>query len=609
MKKILLSLCLGVIAAAGFTASALTQDELCGKIVGQVFYGNTLHDAKKSVPVFNTYGVFTPVEGTTNKVRLSVFRKALNVEFEIVGDNLKLVPNQTCTLTTGGNVKIVPADQLYAYSYGSYDVTFKELPNVTYLSATTNRWSDGTINIRFGGTKTGYCLQFQRYFSRPNNANANVLNDYIQTYENIDLFIYDSNNTMSYYDKIGQENREIPLYVSQSTSDDITTFKIRNFAGYGFNYYYQNNTPSNFTHMNDGVSMYLDGKTNEVSIPVTAIGGAVQPYCATSGYLSTQYGYLYAYYTQHYYGGGIVLQQTGNTPVSGTFEPLAGEHTDGMWDAKCGGTLNTMVKGDIKLGRWMTYYDADYPYAEIEQEAAETTIPVEIPATHTGELVIDAFKVNHDAANPDNSQKNNVYVKCHLENKVNNRLVENYELCMVPGNFKNINEDHGHNIHNDYGFEKVVNLSKDGYEHHIGTSRAATLNSSEDGSFELAVPASVIKANGWDFDNKENNKFTFFVKANYKEGSAKDGSRLAPTFHALNYRTDQITTGIEAASFDADIRIVAVNGGIEVEGAENVEVYNVGGSQVYQGAAGHIDVAAGLYIVRADGKVAKVNVK
>ena len=66
------------------------------------------------------------------------------------------------------------------------------------------------------------------------------------------------------------------------------------------------------------------------------------------------------------------------------------------------------------------------------------------------------------------------------------------------------------------------------------------------------------------------------------------------------------TSGVESIDNEG-VKIVAGKGTITVSGATNVEVYTAGGALVSREAESH--VAAGLYIVRTDNKVAKVIVR
>lgn len=73
-----------------------------------------------------------------------------------------------------------------------------------------------------------------------------------------------------------------------------------------------------------------------------------------------------------------------------------------------------------------------------------------------------------------------------------------------------------------------------------------------------------------------------------------------------NWSLEKQTSGVESIDNEG-VKIVAGKGTITVSGATNVEVYTAGGALVSREAESH--VAAGLYIVRTDNKVAKVIVR
>lgn len=72
------------------------------------------------------------------------------------------------------------------------------------------------------------------------------------------------------------------------------------------------------------------------------------------------------------------------------------------------------------------------------------------------------------------------------------------------------------------------------------------------------------------------------------------------------WKLRESTSGVESIDNEG-VKIVAGKGTITVSGATNVEVYTAGGALVSREAESH--VAAGLYIVRTDNKVAKVIVR
>ena len=99
---------------------------------------------------------------------------------------------------------------------------------------------------------------------------------------------------------------------------------------------------------------------------------------------------------------------------------------------------------------------------------------------------------------------------------------------------------------------------------------------------------------------------------NYKISTAAEYTDITLTVAfsngtpSLKVTGTEDTSGVESIDNEG-VKIVAGKGTITVSGATNVEVYTAGGALVSREAESH--VAAGLYIVRTDNKVAKVIVR
>lgn len=114
----------------------------------------------------------------------------------------------------------------------------------------------------------------------------------------------------------------------------------------------------------------------------------------------------------------------------------------------------------------------------------------------------------------------------------------------------------------------------------------------------------------WGFDsNQEGDHFSGTFKKG-KKGNANTMTQklwwLTFDINSGVWSLDEQTDGVESIDNEG-VKIVAGKGTITVSGATNVEVYTAGGALVSREAESH--VAAGLYIVRTDNKVAKVIVR
>lgn len=114
----------------------------------------------------------------------------------------------------------------------------------------------------------------------------------------------------------------------------------------------------------------------------------------------------------------------------------------------------------------------------------------------------------------------------------------------------------------------------------------------------------------WGFDsNQEGDHFSgTFTKGNKGNANTMTKKLWWLTFDRNTgaWSLDEQTDGVESIDNEG-VKIVAGKGTITVSGATNVEVYTAGGALVSREAESH--VAAGLYIVRTDNKVAKVIVR
>ena len=114
----------------------------------------------------------------------------------------------------------------------------------------------------------------------------------------------------------------------------------------------------------------------------------------------------------------------------------------------------------------------------------------------------------------------------------------------------------------------------------------------------------------WGYDSDQGGDMTSGTFKKDKKGNANTMTqRLWWLIFDINngaWKLRESTTGVESIDNEG-VKIVAGKGTITVSGATNVEVYTAGGALVSREAESH--VAAGLYIVRTDNKVAKVIVR
>jgi len=166
----------------------------------------------------------------------------------------------------------------------------------------------------------------------------------------------------------------------------------------------------------------------------------------------------------------------------------------------------------------------------------------------------------------------------------NHQNVDHYELYVVPGKFKSINDaDFTHSV--DLGHVSAKSIHEYNQDSHKPLAQAMAYAASasdvhaNDYSFAKKVPFADL-GDGFTLDNKN---YTFFVKTVYKPET-----ELTPTFHSMQYVEDNMVTGID------DLEA-------EIEDADApVEYYNMMGVRVQEPVEGEI------YVRRQGTKAEKV---
>lgn len=180
----------------------------------------------------------------------------------------------------------------------------------------------------------------------------------------------------------------------------------------------------------------------------------------------------------------------------------------------------------------------------------------------------------------------------------NEKYVESYEIMAVPGLYKTAEEVEAH-IGEAVSFNRIfINNGTTLTQEDTNNFKAdATKNGLyKPGDFRIAR-----KTTGYDGET-----YTFFLKANYKPETG-----LTPTFHDVYPYTFYSTLPTAADAIDfGSVKVEGARGCINISGsAMAATVYNASGMQVYNGNDGHIELPAGIYIVKIDRKTYKVQVR
>ncbi len=616
MTKLLLKLCYAVaaIVSLAFPASAYTIDDL-GKPNGfldnaavgfEVVYTQknataaSLSTPFKSFPyTSNGQIVAQPViDDEDGKVYLEIdglFGGTYKGNFNVNGSTISLetwgngyfaeMSNKTKPLT--GETTENGATYPYYLIEGAYQVRYS-----TYSSQSS--W-------------TGTVSENERYYLITMNP------VHLKVYTTYNNFYYDRAAASMYYDKVviyipKQDTLNAVFTDSYLNTDrkyparalvdlDANRFQIWNMTCNGFalshelkstgtyQYYFTNIGPvegSLYPQTATKGSFALDAMQGVTSYPTFSQLGY-------DGYGGTVYQTaLYQYY----------LCQAGSTNTSsvinGTYEIKEFNHVDAnRWHKNSGGALKTatqiVMDFDDMQKRNNSRNDNVGPY-----ENTQLTVDTELTANPT----FASHVVGYD----------NGLVRLAANIKEDKcDYAESYELVVLPYSASTIAGDAAF-THNGHGHSKAVNFTlsgtpSDDFFHLLGTN-ARVANTKTQMGFQMTYDE--LKAAGWndnDMNNVQNGKLSFYIKTNYNNG-------MDPTYHALTTASN-ISTGIDLnqAVAEVAVTIVPVAGGIQVEGAETVAVYTTTGTEVYNGPAGVIEVAPGLYVVNASGKVMKVIVK
>lgn len=611
MKKLLLSLSLGVMAAA--SASAITPQDLDGKPVLQMFWGNYYQISGPTLSVAGTFsyengqlyinrfrGHFKlPVTLSNNKLTIPL-RSSFN------GDNASfksgvLAPVQGKHLdNTYGN----PLTLVNGYHATCYQVQ-------NYSSASTTAYSTnpyaqvGLPNFVLdkGSIPMSFALEL-------NGSDQNFA-----IYSKMAFYVMDTFNAHA----TDSEGQSYDLRVNLLEDNKIS---FPNLYNQGVRYSYIKTGSLSYDYVLnwiEGTYDHTDNESGTIRIGSQYSGGVVS--CGYYGYGTSYSGsYNYGYWTGYWYSSegqamnhqrlasNLVETSSENqfSPISGSFnvDNVYHDTPSHQWVHHDGGALHTYEDWSIDIDKSVFYNQAATTVSGrygVELQWDWTKIKAEkLDVTHHCEVADFQSGVG---TRGDGSTDKYIYVRGNVNQLNHGHHVDadHYEFYIVPGTY---NKPSTADFNHANGHKNGLNISEfvtDFYPE-IVTSRSAENagNLNEGTKFNLLVPEKELTNAGITPD--PNGNYTLYVKAKYATPGLDD------TFHALTPFNNTVTD-IESAIAESGISIKAVSGGVEVEGAENVEIFTVGGSQVYQGASGTIDLPSALYIVRADGKVEKVNVK
>jgi|GEM_PF-4785811 len=587
MKKLLLSItgCLALSAAFAPQAEAITAQDLDGKYYGAFMRGMR---PEATFPKEQFAGKF---EMRNGKLYMVDFWRAFDIPVTVSSNSIT-IPNGYYADNGNGvwNNSTMRFTQAKGYSYngGSYiDYGYAKNSNAVtiYLSSTSVDCdycfaTDGTHAVNMSISQNG-----QEIFADGHG---------------LQVYVFDTNTKATEFE--GNTVSDTYGVDIQLDPNDNTKATIKNWGYWGINY-------TNYAQSgNNQYNLYwlnatIDYDKGTFTIPRQAIGG---DFYENTDYLG--HGYLHSYTANWYRWYGDLIQPYSYYAASGTSgsggdivgkivgsAPYHKTVDENYWSKRHGGSLETWQRMNIEFGAMQTYSERAGTMVYVDKTIYET--PFEYECTHdlSSSLSITGTGV-------DNAGQAYFNVEVTLSGFKNMDHVDYWDVYLIPG------------IHTHYS---TVDHSK--AQKLYSQSASEVEDPAEEHTvYKQFVPKEVV----W---NEAENKYdyprewTAYVVAHYKDAATQASAqhrapaRLEDTFHALSSDSfSGVITGVdEVGAADAGIVISTVNGGIKVDGFDGiVEVYAVSGAQVYTGAAdATINVAPGLYIVKAGTKAEKVNVR
>lgn len=348
---------------------------------------------------------------------------------------------------------------------------------------------------------------------------AAIYTEYVNGYasDRFDDYKYDSSAAASESAprgarRIRTEERNYPVLVNWNES--ANTFSIINFAAQGFGY-----TPT--------AKDFMEGTFN---------ADGTCELCDAYLYYRCNYGTTYGetgfdgYYATRFVPKSNTI---GTTKVQGTWEAVDVKHNAAKhhWVTN-GGERRTIEGIEMSFDPFTLLNSANitnkYTKLKFDGGYFDTKILFGNDATADVELVLDDFGCS----------TSQVRVMGHIVTNKNDKYVDHYEVCVVPGKYSSIHHHDGFkDADAEHGHTSALNIHHPSYDYVKETAtkvaRVEAGAGSHDYSFDKIFDKSETGENA-------NNDYTFYIKTVYRD----EYPHLAPTFHSMK-SIDAKPTGIE----------------------------------------------------------------
>lgn len=370
------------VAAAGTAvANAYTAEDLCGKVVGQVFTQNRWTGT--GLPSLSCDGEFTK---SGNYLVLNKFSNLKNVKFELInnGTQLRMVKGSYASVD-GPNITLRAVEP--AYEDNVSDLVGVDLYDFKWTSSkdivgtiTPVENGFGALKVSFGNDAENMLIQLRKYsnwMAGNEGQYSNGSEDYNTTYETIDFYIYEPSTVMKSTTTDGTKETKVQVFKQGTSETGSVPFYIRNWfqyrtSGIGYASSINNsgvgtpstssNTSGLYVEYNNlgAVKGTLNYDNNTFTIPAQKVSSTskinamtLKPYWYNN--LGISY-YIGAFTLNNSYVGiRILAKDAGLNSITGKFTSGLRHLNDSRWHPDCGGDLRTVTGLYMTFDPWIIY--------------------------------------------------------------------------------------------------------------------------------------------------------------------------------------------------------------------------------------------------------------
>lgn len=559
MKKLLLSLCLGVALLAPTAANAVTVDQLVNANNSGADYANAIECVMSPMmPADSQYAFHIATEyASSGEVKISKTPEGYLSIAGLLKGQIELVFSLSSNGTTLTSVNNTVSKRIPTYApisgglCANAGASYTARPCAYNMNTASSYFVSGSIqgSVQYDSYNQEYYIEIGDFGVTINGVNSYFAGIEIYVPNGDDYF----NGTVK--DTLKGVNRSYPIHVEFDW--DYEYLSLVNFASSGYALHFSKPVIGyiGWTPIYGYDTDFYDvgawiNKTSETEgtldfFPTQNIQGEI---VNTTGMFKKLYGYELAPSNSYYAAS-----------VYGRYKINEIAHVgDSRWQKEDGGDLQTGSSTVITID---DYTFARDDHAKKLDPYYNTEISVVDDYTHSVQQAIadkglDVSPISGEAK-----------IKTTIYNPKNNNYVESYDLYIVPGEYRTVQDE-------SFDFHKVKG-------HSLGVCLKEDIPATGDQqTIELDEFYPELKGMGL---GNQSDKYTLYLKANYLQSTG-----LEPTFHAL--ATQMVTTGLE---------------NIEAEEAEGeATFFNTNGVQV-----NNENMAPGVYIMKQGNKTTKVLVR